>query len=800
MKSFALSSFMLLTSTTLSTGWQQLGPPIPEVGATVELSDSGARMAIGAPAEDGAVFLYEMDQISKTWNLLANIQGTGGEGMGDFISLSPDGNFLAVRRYHVTPSVVQVYQTNGNVMEQIGSDVRACDEDGQSVTLGQASVVPRQGGKYFLLASCESYDNDRGKVQAFQLNDDGMVSGQSVWETFLEPLEGRASGDRFGSAVSFAEAPSPLFAASRVFRVSVSAPNYDDNTGLVQLFSADIDHGWSQFGDDLVGEQPGEMFGASIAMSSTEDPYVVIGSPNRSFAQGAVRLVHWRSLTFGGPFSWNNVGNRLDGAALNHRSLGKSVAISRDGGRIAVSSMEIYEGGRSYVSVLDRTTYDDLFIASIEPWGGHVALNSQGSVVAVATACMNCQVASPSDGVRVLFDDSDFCALPTEAADGTQAYLDMFLMRAVCRSGTLLLADETLCSQSVVFMNGEFIPCKWIPALVLENEDSYVAPTSAPQVHQTSDPTHMPSAVPSTIPAHHVPSHGDTLTSVPPSYRESQTTSPRPSVGPSGTPSVEDSTSGPSDSSNLDSPSHVSSFPPSQSQEVYTPSPTRNPSISPSGSSRSASSSDDDDDMATPDSSGFGDEVQARACHCDALGRCISEPLVEGSTLNVCVDVGSPDFIVNIVDCHLHQGKTTVPVIEDTQPLVSDAFNDCIEGLCVIHTQVESMFFNDDGDFLVVTGTIGVVDTRKRNLRQSRRHLSTDSLQYSTVVFLKNVITNESTVTEGKPDGKSKSRGLSSLLLWLLLSFLVFVLVVIVCWYIRRQRLAKAASCPGCLA
>ena len=727
-----LSYLALLGTASLSTAWQHFGQPVSTSGSIVKLSGNGERIAVGSPDGSGSVSVYEKESDTGHWTLIGKIQGDDGEGIGDFISLSEDGFHVAVRRYNVSPNVVQVYQATSNGLLMIGSNVQACDEDGQSLTLGRATSPSSTESLLFLVVGCESYDNNRGKVLVFRLFEN-LVSGQSTWEPYLAPLVGGLPGDRFGSATSFVEAPAPLYRTARIFRVAVSSPNYASSRGLVQVFIADEEKGWFYYGDDLVGEQIGEMFGASIAMSANEDPYLAIGSPYRNFDQGGVKIVNWRSTTFHGPYSWHTVGGQFEGS---DRHLGQSVGISRDGGRVVASSMEIH-GDRSYVNVMDRTTFFNYNFSTLEPMGGSPALNSQGSIVAIAS-CTECGQDS-SNNVQVFLDDSAFCAVPLPSSDdSTPALEETFAKRDVCRSGTTLAADERLCSQSVVFLNGEYEQCSWVPALSQQIWAPSVASTAYGSVSPSENPT--------------------TLETVPPtSFGDVESPQTQPSTAPT-TPSPssasqQNSTFSPSPSNHLENTGQMQ---PSAHSPVNPPSqePTAAPSTTP-----------------FPISPGGFD---LRACHCDARGKCINEPLMEGSLLNICVNLGSSNALVSIVDCYLQQGELTVPVIEDRAPVTLGARDDCREGVCEISTPVDSSLFREDAGYLAVVGTVKV--SGKRSLRFSQRHLSS-TLPYNAVVLLKKMSTigTESSPPKENPDEEGDG-GMPQLAFWLLLALILLVL------------------------
>jgi hypothetical protein len=340
-----LSIFLLLSlildHLTLASSWQQLGSTITSgeaffssFASAVNLSKDGQHVAVGSPHHDdgnGAVFLYKLDdKTSNLWSLLTSLPGASGEGLGDFFSLSPDGHMLTVCHHLGTPNmnVVQVYSVDLNIADQIGPNiVETCELEGKSVTLGQAA------SKYYLLVGCEFYNDNRGKVQALELEDKN--SGSSEWKRYLSALEGSSQGGCFGSATAFAEAPSPF--PGCVLCIAVASPNYNENQGLVQVFTANDAAGWSQLEDDLAGDTADEAFGTSIAMSKVDQPYLVFGSPHRVFrgeAQscGAFQLFHWRILAIGAPLAWHRVGDILEGSAKNDH-FGTLVAISRDGGR-----------------------------------------------------------------------------------------------------------------------------------------------------------------------------------------------------------------------------------------------------------------------------------------------------------------------------------------------------------------------------------------------------------------------------------------------------------------------------------
>lgn len=592
---FSLILFFLNAKGTLA--WQQLGQTIPSTGSILEASEDGTRIAIGSPETgNGQVSIYDFDETNKSWQLLITIHGEEGEGMGRHISLSPDGLFLAIRRHHVIPSIVQVYQLDDDSTHKIGSDLNSCTDDGEgfSVALTQATIQAHHGAHYWLLVACESHDDDRGMVQLFQLTNN-KSTGVSEWEVFLEPLVGDNVGDRFGTSVDLINAPSHSFAAGRVVRVAVSSPHHDEDRGLVQMFSADHEVGWSQIGSNLKGDIPGQQFGTSIAMSATEQPYLLVGSPEwkhtpMSYPRGMVHLYHWRSLAFGQSPSWNVVGHPLEGSVDIGR-LGQTVAMSSDGGFIAATSVDsLLQVG--YVNLYERDTYSSLTPVGIHPWGGLMAMNGPGSVMVSSYGSSSsipssgASSASASFGTRVWLDDREFCKVPLNDSSAPSNVLDVYLERKICRSGVALVNDDHSCTQILVSSSGDPLNCVWVDTPVDEHASNPLpsaTPTSSPTYHQSTDaPTGADSA---TAPSTTSPTMEPSPSTVPTYYyipTKSPTTQPtsRPSAGVSTRPTENPTTMYPSLAPSIEA-SVFPSILPTASPSLYGRDDTFAPTLAP---------------------------------------------------------------------------------------------------------------------------------------------------------------------------------------------------------------------------
>jgi hypothetical protein len=821
------ATLLLSISSCLAQSWEPFGPTIfsgesspSAFGSVIKVSDDGKRMAIGAPEHtngNGAVFVYE--QYEDSWDVVATIPGFLDEGLGDFISISNDGLWVAVRRYHVSPNVVQVYQVTTTV-QQVGSDV-SCGSDGDSVTLGQASIDPASGNSYWLAIGCESHDANRGLVQVFQLHDDNKDKA-SDWMPYLSPLLGANQGDRFGSTTAFVESPSPFFSGGRVFRIAVSSPNYRNGSGLVQVYTAIDETGWSRLGSSLVGDA-GELFGSSIGFSATEQPYIVVGSPRKTLTgesglRGMVQVFHWRSLTFGDPLAWHLVGTPLLGVAESDQ-FGHSVAITADGSRIAASSIE-HDNQRGYVGVYDRDTYDSFALVSDliyggEPrdvWGHSVALNRYGSTVVSGSVWGDDE--QSVGNVRVFLDKSPFCMIPSNTVMSEES-TSVFVNRITCRRGPDLVLTEGSCSNTHLFQNGKYIPCVWvITDTPVTKTVSPSAPPSdvptfySPTVRGTSSEAPSPMPSPETSPpdvldrkASYAPSQQ--ASTAPPTLLLSSIPSTVPSLSPnyapSSSPTIQDS-GGPSEGPSGAHTTHPSLLPSTEPGILPTSTPSilatialfEEPTTRPSGMGSV------EPITTMPTSSKIFDETDEvytlRACPCDYSGRCTSQPLSNGSILGVCVRADSTEIELLVVDAlQLEQQSVSLVVIENGETGVLGATSRCSGVSCEVQTPVSPGLFEDDrSGLLLATGRVTVSLKTNRFLRAGSQRQLRRVLNFQAIISLGLIVAKESTVEFG---GGDRNEGfLPPWLLWLLVALLVLTMAIVCCGLMRHQAFAKRSQ------
>ena len=727
MKRFAILPLLLQCALTVAVPavanqWEQLGSPVMLTSRSskgdgdisniqitagdesvislrplvVDVSQDGLRVAVGSPSYGdglGAVFVFEWqnsadikDSPSYDWTLVGSVLGQhGNEGLGDSVSLSGDGMWLAVRRNlrpqgRSSPSsrVVQVYHINVyGSMQQNGDDVACSSNDSsiQSVTLGQAPLLSDDGNftdRIWLILGCESRDSGRGIVQAFYLMgaydaDNEGDQASKLWEPYLPPLLGTNPGDGFGLSTSFVKhsSPSSLSGNDPIFRLAVSSPRYDNNRGKVRVYTA-YAHGWATLGSELLGSFPGELFGWDLGMSASSEPFLIVASPERlpiegktgdndglsvTRSHGAVQVFHWKASSdyFISFFEWNLAGKPLTvgkkaGIGIEDARFGYAVAISMDGNRIAVSSATVSSSLGNHVGnavyVYDRDFEEDSITWNLTDeygvtgdtlWSPSVALNRYGSVAVT----LSYATSGGGDTIlRAFLDKSPFCTPPSFTQAPIAHTWNEGVVNGTKRNYPLgRFFDRSTCRDT----SGN--------RLITSRETC-----SKTKIRQ----------------------NGTVF----------------PCVWATGQPYPEPTSS------------------PIDEEFVF---PTKSPT------------------MVTANPDAPGQSISPSACHCDKEQECTDLPLLEGTTLHVCITrtPASADLL-SVDSFYLEQESILVSVVEHGQALdavVGDVTLACTGNACIVQVPVNSLFFGPDQPlYLVFKGTVivDVTGEQTENIRPRR--------------------------------------------------------------------------------
>jgi hypothetical protein len=223
--------------------WAQMGSDIngeaayDESGASVSLSADGSRLAIGADKNDGNgidsghVRVYQWS--GTTWSQLgADINGEAfGDHSGQSVSLSQSGERLAigapfnVNSHGTNSGHVRVYQWSGAAWTKLGADIdgeAAYDESGGSVSLAA-------DGNHLAIGAAKNDGNgiDSGQARVYRW------SG-TAWTQIGVDLDGETFGDGSGHSIS-------LSAYSN--RLAIGAPLNDGNgqsAGHARVYDFDM--------------------------------------------------------------------------------------------------------------------------------------------------------------------------------------------------------------------------------------------------------------------------------------------------------------------------------------------------------------------------------------------------------------------------------------------------------------------------------------------------------------------------------------------------------------------------------
>ena len=351
-----------------------------EVGYSISLNDNGDRLAIGS-INGELVRVYSGD--GNVWTQLGQtITGPANSYFGNSVSLNGSGDRLAIGAFYDDPNgsesgSVSIYDLVGNTWTLVGSKIEGQAGDnyfGMSVSLNQDGtklIVGAHGDKTNGIFS--------GSVNVFQ------YSG-GTWNSYGSKINGEAQNEQLGYSVDINKNGNKIAVGSRYY--SELGPK----TGAVKVYEFK-NNDWSKIGILYGRGQSGEAeFGSAVAMSASGDT-VAVSAPGHDNAKGQVRVFkyvndnNWSVL--GSSINGNQQGDLQKEGDLSNNS---HLSISSDGDIIAIGgpknddsstnsgNVRIYKLSGGDWSLVGTTLYGD---ASNDQFGTSVALNSNGSVVAI---------------------------------------------------------------------------------------------------------------------------------------------------------------------------------------------------------------------------------------------------------------------------------------------------------------------------------------------------------------------------------------------------------------------------------
>lgn len=313
--------------------WQQKGNAIDGLmagdtfGFSVSISADGNTIAVGAPDsnangfESGHVRVFQFQE--NDWIELGN--GIIGEALSDHsgyaVSISNDGNRLAigapdnglVANVGSNYGQVRIYELQNDTWVQIGEDIdgeNPEDNSGFAISLNEDGSIVAIGAP-----NNSNTSQGAGHVRVYAFETD-------VWVQIGDDIDGLASNDKFGGAVSLNDQGTILAVGAR-----------DHNgAGQVRVFE-NLADAWTMLGNALDGAAIDDKFGISVSLNG-DGTILAVGarSNNGDLGDTGYTRVYKNQLA-----NWQQIDNDMNGEAIQDR-FGSSVSLSTDGSIVAIGA------------------------------------------------------------------------------------------------------------------------------------------------------------------------------------------------------------------------------------------------------------------------------------------------------------------------------------------------------------------------------------------------------------------------------------------------------------------------------
>lgn len=282
---------------------------------------------------------------------------------------------------------------SGHSQVQIGDDIdgkNAYDVSGHTVVLsGDGNTV-----------AIGAIENSDGAFRAGQVRVFENVEG--TWTQVGEDIYGEAIDDRSGWSLA-------ISANGKI--VAIGSDLNDGNgtwSGHVRIYE-NIDGAWTQIGEDIDGEAPGDVSGTSVSLSY-DGSIVAIGAPrNNDNGENTGHVRVFQNIMG----EWIQVGEDIDGLSVGERS-GNAVALNGMGNIVAIGASQNGDAGsnsgaaRVYEKIGDNWTQvgDDINgMDEFENSGSSIAISEAGHIIAIGSSSGDLS-GSNSGHVRV-FENTD---------------------------------------------------------------------------------------------------------------------------------------------------------------------------------------------------------------------------------------------------------------------------------------------------------------------------------------------------------------------------------------------------------
>lgn len=255
-----------------------------------------------------------------------------------------------------------------------------------------------------------------------------------TWTQIGADIVGEGGNDRSGNQVS-------LSADGTI--VAISSPFNDgggNNAGHVRVFQ-NVDDAWTQIGQDIDGENPNDLSGGAISLSSNGAIIAIgaISNDDNGSSSGHVRVFQ----NVGN--NWTQIGADIDGEAFA-TEFGASLSLSADGSIVAVGAPrdDVFGDNAGRVRVFENQGGNWIQIggningeAAAEEFGEVVSLSGDGTILAVGSP--NTSVNGDESGrVRVYENQNNTWVQLGEDINGDSANVRLGESLDISTSGDLL--------------------------------------------------------------------------------------------------------------------------------------------------------------------------------------------------------------------------------------------------------------------------------------------------------------------------------------------------------------------------
>jgi WD40 repeat protein len=314
-------------------GWIRRGQDIPGLEnpswKNVAMSGDGRVLAIGDPAvrEPGCryvarVRVYRWDPVVLLWNLVAEIFGRACDEFGGHVVMSSDGTVVAVTSLRAVDELglgnVRVFRINfeEESWSQLGQDIYGSYGVGDDVAISNDGRTVATGAV--------KHSGWRGQVLVWTYNDQ---DGQ--WYRLGQALDGQHRD--WAGHVSLSGDSGIL---------AIGAPvneHFGILSGQVRVWKFDIKtQRWRKLGQTLYGQDEGEEFGRSVALS-VDGMSLAVGADGPEAKVVRVFQFHPPSAF------WVQLGQDLCAERQGKAAVGTAVALSSDGKTCACGAF-LYNG------------------------------------------------------------------------------------------------------------------------------------------------------------------------------------------------------------------------------------------------------------------------------------------------------------------------------------------------------------------------------------------------------------------------------------------------------------------------